>query len=143
MTIDRSKIRAKAMGVVYRGAKILASPVIESDGAIKGYRLPGGSIEFQETSTAALTREFMEEFAAPLKDVRLLTVLENIFSYRGTPGHELVFVYTAAFADESLYEKDEFVMLDATGDDQPYIWVDPAALPAGTDIFPTGTLAAL
>lgn len=143
MTIDCSKIRAKSMGVVYRGVHVLASPVIESDGTIKGYRLPGGSIEFQETAATALTREFMEEFAAPLKDVRFLTVLENIFSYRGTPGHELVFIYAAAFADDSLYEKDEFVMLDATGDDQPYIWVDPTALPPGVDIFPAGTLTAL
>lgn len=138
--MKQNLIRAKALGLIYRGPEILVSPVTESDGRIKGYRPAGGTVEFGELSATTLEREFMEEFAARLTNIRFLRVFENIFSYRGTPGHEIVFVYQADFADKAFYAREELVMLDAKPGDNPYIWLDPNKRAAGTEIFPTGLL---
>src|SRR5438552_18856672 len=72
------------------------------------FRPLGGGIEFGERAQEALAREMREELDAALTDVRLLGVLENRFTFEGTPGHEVVFVFAAAFADRSLYEKSIF-----------------------------------
>lgn len=142
MSIDHAKIRIKAMGVIRRGQGILVSPVTDTDGTVIGYRLPGGGVDFGETSIDTLIREFAEEFGAELREIELLDVLENVFTYRGTPGHEVVFIYAANFADTDLYEQDELIIADAP-DANPCIWLDPDEMPDGTDIFPAGTLKVL
>jgi len=66
------------------------------DDGVEFFRPLGGGIEVGESAEAALRREFAEELAAELAQVRLLGVLENRFLYNGVPGHETVFVFTAA-----------------------------------------------
>jgi 8-oxo-dGTP pyrophosphatase MutT (NUDIX family) len=69
------------------------------------YRPIGGEIHFGEYSQAALAREVWEELEAEISRVRYLGVLENIFTYNGQPGHEIVQVYDAEFVDQSLYQQ--------------------------------------
>ncbi|WP_460164643.1 NUDIX domain-containing protein [Pseudomonas sp. S2_F03] len=52
-------------------------------------------MEFGETSAQAIVREVQEELGLAITDVRLLGTLENIFTYAGRPGHEIVQVYDA------------------------------------------------
>lgn len=47
------------------------------------HRPLGGHVEFGEYAAATVHREFAEEIAQPLTDVRLLGVLENIFEWQG------------------------------------------------------------
>ena len=58
----------------------------------------GGHVEFGEYALDTVRREFGEEIGQDLTDVRLLGVLENIFGWRGGTEHEVVFIFTAAFA---------------------------------------------
>jgi 8-oxo-dGTP pyrophosphatase MutT (NUDIX family) len=69
------------------------------------YRPLGGGIEFGEHSEDALRREMMEEIGAEVKDLVYLGTLENIFTFDGEPGHEIVQVYDGALTDSGLYEQ--------------------------------------
>lgn len=53
------------------------------------WALPGGRVDVGETAEAAVRREMLEELGTVVKVERLLTVAENIFSYRGRPHHAL------------------------------------------------------
>lgn len=59
------------------------------------YRALGGGIEFGERAADALRREFQEELGIKIDRIELLTVIENIFTYEGAAGHEVVHVFTA------------------------------------------------
>ncbi len=85
------------------------------------YRPIGGGIEYGEYSKDALIREIREEIRAEIMQLRLLAVMENIFTFEGELGHEIVFVYDALFVDPSFYTKER---IDAAEDDEPFtvVW---------------------
>jgi 8-oxo-dGTP pyrophosphatase MutT (NUDIX family) len=97
------RIRPLALCIFHHDGKILLS---EAHDPIKNrpfFRPIGGGIEFGETSAQAIVREVEEELGLAITDVRLLGTLENIFTYAGRPGHEIVQVYDAKFVDASVY----------------------------------------
>ncbi|WP_297577520.1 NUDIX hydrolase [uncultured Deefgea sp.] len=60
------------------------------------YLMPlGGSVDFGERSEAAIRREVLEEIGHEIQNLRLLQVIENVFTFDGVAGHEIVFVYQA------------------------------------------------
>ncbi len=69
------------------------------------YRPLGGAIEFGESSRKAIARELREEIGAEVSELRYLGTLENVFTYDGKPGHEIVLVHDGEFADKAMYEK--------------------------------------
>jgi 8-oxo-dGTP pyrophosphatase MutT (NUDIX family) len=69
------------------------------------YRPIGGKLAFGEHGYQAVAREVKEEIGADVKNVQFLGTIENLFTYQGKPGHEIVLVYDGEFADETLYEK--------------------------------------
>jgi len=62
------------------------------------YRALGGAIEFGESASDAVVRELAEETGRRIELCAALGVVENRFTYRGAPGHEIVFEYVATFA---------------------------------------------
>ena len=125
----------KAMAVVRRprdGALLVSEPVSGPDPLFQ--RPLGGHVEFGEYAIDTVRREFGEEIGEELADVRLLGVLENIFGWRGGTEHEVVFIFTAAFAAASAYEIEEQRILD--NPDRRVLWrpadaVSPPLYPAG------------
>jgi 8-oxo-dGTP pyrophosphatase MutT (NUDIX family) len=108
------KIRVIAICVFRHGDRIL---VFEHYDKFKGtpyYRPLGGGVEFGETTEQALKREIKEEIAEEISDLKLLTVLENLFTLEGKPGHEIVYVYDGRFLDESAYRRDSFTVKEET-----------------------------
>jgi ADP-ribose pyrophosphatase YjhB (NUDIX family) len=99
------------------------------------HRILGGHVEFGEYALATVHREFREEIGQTLTGVRLAGVLENIFQWGGATQHEIVFVFTAAFADETAYEIPEQTILD-DGDMTRVIWRMPGA--ASPPLYPEG-----
>lgn len=69
------------------------------------YRPVGGGIEFGESSQKALLREIREELDTAVTNLRYLATLENMFTFNGHPGHEIVQVYDGQFEDQSLYQR--------------------------------------
>jgi len=104
----KGQIRAIAICVFRKGDSILVS---EGFDEVKGnhyYRPIGGGIEYGETSSQAIKREVQEEIGANIKNLNYLGTIENIFTYNGDLGHEVVFVYDAEFIEKSFYEKPSF-----------------------------------
>ena len=128
----------KAMAVIRRprdGALLVSEHVGGDPGEEPPFQRPlGGHVEFGEYALDTVHREFLEEIGQVLTDVRLLGVLENIFGWRGGTEHEVVFIFTAAFADEAAYEIEEQPILDNAG--LRVLWrqadaVSPPLYPAG------------
>jgi len=69
------------------------------------YRPLGGAIEFGEYSTKTVQREMREEIGAEICNIRYLGMLENVFRHEGEPGHEIVIIYEADFANQAMYQK--------------------------------------
>ena len=131
-----TSIRPLAIGVFRNGSRIL---VARGHGDSHGgpfMRPIGGQIEFGETAEAALRREIREELDAEIDGIERLGVLENRFTYRGRPGHEIVFVFDARFVDASLYDAAGIPILEPVWDG-PAIWLD-LARPLPVPLYPDG-----
>ena len=101
------RIRPIVLCVFSDGGRILVAEAHDSRKDQTFYRPIGGTIEFGERAADALRRELREEINAEITGLRYLGTLENIFTYEGRSGHEIVLVYDARFVDGSLYEKEE------------------------------------
>jgi 8-oxo-dGTP pyrophosphatase MutT (NUDIX family) len=77
------------------------------------YRPLGGGIEFGERSADTVRRELREEISAEVRDLVYLGTLENIFTYDGEPGHEIVQVYDGVLTESGLYEQAVIVGREA------------------------------
>ena len=122
------RIRALALCLLRRAdGAILVAPGYDPVKQQRFYRPLGGGIDFGERAEDAARRENREELGAEVTDLRLVATFENIFTYLGQPGHELIWLYEGRFEDASLYEKD--VLIATEGDARFEVhWV-------GMDVF--------
>ena len=98
-------IRALAICLFLHNGKILVSEERDPTKDETFYRPLGGGIEFGEHSIEAIHRELMEEIGAEVKDLVYLGTLENIFTFDGEPGHEIVQIYDGVLEESGLYEQ--------------------------------------
>ncbi|MEJ2801476.1 NUDIX hydrolase [Comamonadaceae bacterium PP-2] len=136
-------IRAKALCIFSHHGKILVSEAVDPAGGTRFCRPLGGSIEFGETSARGIVREIREELDAEIVDLRLIGTLENIFTYQGELGHEIVQVYDAAFADRSFYGRASISGVESNGQSFSAFWLDPAELAPDCLLVPDGLLQLL
>jgi ADP-ribose pyrophosphatase YjhB (NUDIX family) len=133
-------VRPISVGIVRRGDELLLMAVRIDDGAIKGWRPLGGSIEFGERAADALKREFAEELGLVIAEPKLLAVLENLYTHHDAAGHEIVFVFEATLADGAAYRRDAFTFEDG-GVRNDVRWVALARFQAGQELLlPTSLL---
>lgn len=105
------------------------------------YRPLGGGIEFGERSQETISRELMEEIGAELKHdtLKYLGAVENIFTFNGIPGHEIVLVYDGALADSGLYDQAVILGKEANGEEIRAMWKHLDEFGAGKSIlYPEG-----
>ncbi|SFL58945.1 NUDIX domain-containing protein [Gracilibacillus orientalis] len=86
------------------------------------YRPIGGGIEYGELSSDALIREVQEEIEKEITNLKYLGTIENIFTYNGDIGHEVVMVYDASFVDDSLYKINSFEGKEDDGTSFKLFW---------------------
>ncbi len=130
-----NKIRPLSLAIIRNDNKILVVPGYDPKKDEHFYRLVGGGIEFGETALEALHREFQEELALELESPELLDVVENIFTFDGRNGHEVVFVYEAKFSDKSAYLKETMTIIDHP--EASTVWLDIANADL-SKIYPNG-----
>ncbi|MGD0708994.1 MAG: NUDIX hydrolase [Anaerolineaceae bacterium] len=117
----KHKIRPLAIGIFSHTSRILLHEGYDRIKQQTFYRPLGGGIEFGETGAEALAREMHEEIGQAIRDIRYLGTLENIFTFEGEPGHEIVLVYDAAFVDSAIYQKTKIDGIE--GEDIPFVAV--------------------
>ncbi len=138
-------IRPIAICVFRHDGRILAAEGHEPLTGKLFYRPPGGAIEFGEYSAATIERELSEELGTAVVDLRYLGAIENVFTYDGRTGHEIVMVYDGAFVDRSLYERAVIQGVEDDGLSFRAVWVrlSDCADPAAPPVYPTGLLELL
>lgn len=117
-------IRPIAVCLIRNGDRILVSDGVDPETGGVYCRPLGGSIEFGERARDAVVREIREELGVEIREVRLLGVLENLFTLDGQQGHEIVFVFDARFVDESLYQRAKLPFHEAGWRDADARWFD-------------------
>ncbi|GAB4066085.1 NUDIX hydrolase [Ancylobacter sonchi] len=142
MTIWRpvSHIRVLAIGLHWRGGRLLAAEVRDDLGQLKGVRPLGGGVEFGERCEAALMREFREELGVAIEVIDGPAVLENIYTHHGATGHEVVFAYEVDFAADAFAGQDTIVFHEDDGSPVVAHWYDLAELDVagGPALYPEG-----
>ncbi|MCG9662533.1 NUDIX domain-containing protein [Vibrio mediterranei] len=132
-------IRAKAVCLFRHNGKVLLAEGYDP-AKDQHYLIPvGGGIEFGETSREAAEREVKEEIGADVTSLELLGVSENLFTFDGRSGHEIVFVYQGRFVDQGYYQKTHIDGIETNGVEFVVKWVEESELLAGKiPIYPEG-----
>ncbi|BAZ26034.1 NUDIX hydrolase [Kalymmatonema gypsitolerans NIES-4073] len=125
------EIRVLALGLIRDGKyakRTLRERIFVSEGydPVKQqtfYRAMGGGVDFGETSLEALKREFQEEIQAELTNIRYLGCLENIFTFNGQSGHEIIQLFESDFVDPKFYQLDKLDFSEGERQ-KTALWVD-------------------
>jgi len=139
-------IRPLAICVFRNNDRIL---VVEGYDTMKDevfYRPLGGGIEFGEWSEETICRELMEEINVEVDrdSLKYLGTLENIFTFNGIPGHEIIRVYDGTLKGSGLYEQAVIVGREANGEEIHAVWKNLDQFGDGKSIlYPTGLLELL
>jgi 8-oxo-dGTP pyrophosphatase MutT (NUDIX family) len=144
--MKKQRIRVLAICVFRSRGRILVNRGYDLVKDQYFYRPLGGGIEFGETSMDAVCRELMEELQVEVdkKSLLYLGTLENIFTFNGTPGHEVVMVYDGALKDSGLYDQAVIVGREANGEENHAVWIDLADFDEQKSIlYPSGLLGML
>ncbi len=117
------EIRVLALGLIRDGDRTFISEGYDPVKQQTFYRAMGGGVDFGETSKTALQREFQEEIQAELTNIRYLGCIENLFTFNGKQGHEILQVYQCDFVDPKFYQLEKLVF--AEGERQKTaLWVE-------------------
>ena len=134
-------IHVKAMCLFSRDGKTLATRHWDEIKQQEFHRVIGGGMHFQETAEDAVRREVREELGSEIDHVRFLEVVENIFTNRGVPGHEIVFLFSGELRDESLYTREE-IRITETSSEVSAFWIPVADVLSGAlRLYPTADYA--
>lgn len=126
----------KAMCLLRQDERILVFEAFNHVKQQRFYRLLGGHIEFQETAEAAVRREIREEIDSELDELRLVDIIENIYTYQGQPGHEVDFLFEGRLRKRQLYSQ-ELIHIRDTGIEFDAVWVPLAEILANqTPLYP-------
>ena len=139
-----NQIRPIAICVFLNNNRILVFEGYDPTKRETFYRPLGGGIEFGEGGEEAVRREIMEELHAEIENLKHLGTLENIFTFNGTPGHEIVMVYDGALKESGLYDQAVIEVEEANGDEVRAVWMSLDAFGEEKSIlYPDGLLELL
>ncbi|MBT2659989.1 NUDIX domain-containing protein [Bacillus sp. ISL-45] len=139
--MKKGVIRPLAICLFKKGESILAAEGYDSVKKDYYYRPIGGGIEYGEKSLDALKREVHEEISAEIKNMNYLGTIENIFTFNGELGHEIVVVYEAEFVDKAFYDLETFTGKEDDGSIFSLKWIPVSEFGSGKlRLVPDGLL---
>jgi ADP-ribose pyrophosphatase YjhB (NUDIX family) len=139
------RIRPVALALVFRGEEILVEVGLDHVEAYTFSRPLGGTIEFGERGEEAIARELREEIGAEADVLGQFATIENLFTYEGELGHEIVLVYECTLRDPSFYERDAWEAPEPALNTTHHVaWKHPERFrPRGDEILYPGALVEL
>ncbi|WP_458121629.1 NUDIX hydrolase [Paenibacillus sp. Z6-24] len=90
-----TKFNFRVAGIAIHDNRVLLHTTLK-DGF---WNLPGGRVEFNESTDQAVVRELQEELDIEVQNDKLLFVNEDFFEYDGKPFHEIGFYYLISFPE--------------------------------------------
>jgi len=142
--MKKNRIRPIALCVFLNDNRILVNEGYDPTKKQTFYRSLGGGIEFGERAEDTVRRELKEELNVDVGEVRYLGTLENIFTFNGTPSHEIVMIFDGALINSGLYEQAVIVGKEANGEVIRAVWKSLDEFGDGKSIlYPTGLLELL
>jgi len=102
------------------------------------HRLIGGSVELGETHVDAIAREVHEELGAAIDDLLFLATVESIFWIDGTPGHEIVFLYTGRLSPQPA--QHGATLTESDGSVVPVVWRSGSEERERLPLYPAATV---
>ena len=144
--MKKNRIRPLAICVFRNRGRILVNKGYDPVKDQYFYRPLGGGIEFGETSMDTVCRELMEELNVEVDRESLvyLGTVENIFTFNGKPGHEIVMIYDGALKESGLYDQAVIVGEEANGEEIQAVWMGVDEFGDGKSIlYPYGLLEML
>jgi len=103
--VKEGEVRPLAICVFRKMDQILVAEDFDTTKGETFYRPLGGTIEFGEYGQDTVVREIREELGVEVRNLRYLGTLQNIFTYEGKKGHEIVLTYEGDLSDKSMYDK--------------------------------------
>ncbi len=137
------KVRSLAICVFRKQDRIFVAEGYDSVKQETFYRPLGGTIEFGELGRETVKREIQEEIGEGVRKLHYLGTLENVFTYNGERGHEIVRVYNGKFKDKSMYKRE---LVECQEGDLTFqaMWKELAYFRAGkAPLYPAGLLELL
>ncbi len=143
--LSQPRIRATAICVFRHSNRILVAEGYDPIKRKTFYRPLGGGIEFGERGRDTVIRELKEEIGADIESqsLRYLCTIENIFTYEGQMGHELVLLYDGEFTDSAVYEQDEVAATEDDGSPFRAVWKRLNEFGPDAPLYPDGLLEML
>src|SRR5262245_48216132 len=142
--MPKPRIRALAVCLCEDRGRILVQHGRDHVKGTAFFRAIGGGIRFGERAEAGVRREWREELGAELDDLRFFGVVENLFTYEGELGHEIVFVFAARLRDADRYANDPLRIFEDDGEPRLATWVPIEGLAGGQPpLYPGGVLQLL
>ena len=136
-------VRVKAIAIVRRGDAVLLSFAIDPATGRRYGRFLGGGVEPGERARDAVVREWREELEVELTGVEQRGVVENTFTHDGEVFREVIVVFDAQLADDTLYAR-EFFPVNERVCDGPAEWVAIERLTGGEiAVYPADLLTFL
>lgn len=94
--VDGMKLNIRTGIMIIKDNKILLHKNDNKD----NYCLPGGGVQFLETSEEAIIREIKEETGLDIKVDSFVSTIESIFEKDGIKFHEVYFIYKGSFIED-------------------------------------------
>lgn len=103
------------------------------------YRPLGGGIEFSELGQVALEREIKEELNQEITVSELRASFENVFTFDGLKGHEIIMLYSANFKNQAVYQQKELEIYESGVAIAKAMWKSVGEIKAeGAKLYPSG-----
>jgi len=121
--MKKQPIRIAARCLFRHKGQILTIRAQDPDKPEPHYGVPGGGVEFGETTEQALRREMREELGAEIADLALLFVSEEIFWVQEMAYHEIIFLYEGRFAAPSFYARSVIPYVEGPEPRAQAVWM--------------------